>query len=146
MYRTMGSICDQNLPAPRAYQRLEESELSHLGSEHRRILRGGLRLPTFPMRLPDSLSDIKVTERYAFYNGPAVYMCVTSRKEAPSSLSFDLPDGWKHVVPLDAAPKVNGKPACSAPDCDTLADSPVALGDVTTREFATLGKPHAGVP
>ena len=56
------------------------------------------------------------------------FMYVTGHKEAPSSLSFDLPDGWKHVVPLDAAPKVNGKPAYSAPDYDTLADSPRGSG------------------
>ncbi len=86
--------------------------------------------------------NVKVTDRYAFYNGPSVYMYVVGHKEAASSVSFDLPEGWKHVVPLEAAKPVNGKPSYSAPDYDTLADSPVALGDVVTREFTAVGRPH----
>ena len=84
--------------------------------------------------------NVKVTDRFAFYNGPAVYMYVVGRKEAPCSVTFDLPGGWKHIVPLAPAPAVN--PGYSAPDYDTLADSPVVLGDVVTREFTAGGKPH----
>src|SRR5207249_2823664 len=45
--------------------------------------------------------NVKITEKYAFYNGPAVYMYVVDHKNAAYSVSFDLPSGWKHVTPLE---------------------------------------------
>ena len=92
---------------------------------------------------PGNFSEnLKVTDRFAFYNGAAVYLYVVDHKNAPSTVSFDLPEGWKHVTPLEASPPREGMPAYSAPDYDVLADSPVVLGDVVTREFTSFGRPH----
>src|SRR5205085_285956 len=55
-----------------------------------------------------------------------------------------LPKGWqKAIAPLDPLPqKETGTVSFSAPDYDTLADSPVVAGDYETRQFSFADRPH----
>jgi predicted metalloprotease with PDZ domain len=89
--------------------------------------------------------NVMVAERYAFYNGPATLMYATTARKVPSFVSIVFPTGWtKAVCPLPETPNgADGRSAVyEAPDYDTLADSPIAAGDVVTRTFTALGVPH----
>jgi len=100
---------------------------------------------TLPSTRPGLFSEnVRVEERWAFLNGPATFVYVEGRKGEPCLLRVDLPAGWARAVsPLDPLPPVpGGGPRFQAPDYDTLADSPLVLGDVETREFSEAGRPH----
>src|SRR5579872_1462534 len=90
--------------------------------------------------------NVKVTEKYAFYNGPATYVYVVGHKADPVHLRVVLPPGWQRAItPLDPDPSADaekGQPGFVAPDYDTLADSPVVAGDYETRAFTYAGHPH----
>jgi len=90
--------------------------------------------------------NVQVNERYAFYNGPATYLYIVGHKEDPATVHVALPKGWEKVlVPLDPLPPDPSRPrqiGFSAPDYDTLADSPVLVGDFMTRDFLSAGRPH----
>ncbi len=102
---------------------------------------------TLPVTPPGYFSEnVLVKDKYAFYNGPAAYMYVVGHKEDPVRLRVILPDGWKKAItPLDRDPIESlpaGQSGFSAPDYDTLADSPVVAGDYETRSFTFADRPH----
>jgi predicted metalloprotease with PDZ domain len=100
------------------------------------------RLPVTP---PGYFSEnVMVRDRYAFYNGPATYMYVVGHKEDPVRLRVRLPEGWAGATTPLPADTEGGAPVPSftAPDYDTLADSPVVAGDFVTRSFTYAGRPH----
>jgi predicted metalloprotease with PDZ domain len=90
--------------------------------------------------------NVRVTARYAFYNGPATFMYVAGHRENPAVLEVEPPEGWKEVVsPLKPLPEGTGDPRAvrfSAPDYDTLADAPLLVGECATRQFDYAGRPH----
>lgn len=97
---------------------------------------------TLPSTPPGYFSEnVRVESTYAFYNGPATYMYVVGHKGDPATVRVSLPSGWKNsYAPL---PRAGSQPnAYSAPDFDTLADSPLVAGDFVTREFSAVGRPH----
>jgi predicted metalloprotease with PDZ domain len=97
---------------------------------------------TLPNTPPGYFSEnVRVERTYAFYNGPATYLYVAGHKSDPATLRVALPEGWTKT--FTALPTVTGEPhAYSAPDFDTLADSPLVAGDMATREFSAVGRPH----
>jgi predicted metalloprotease with PDZ domain len=102
---------------------------------------------TLPDTPPGYFSDnVTVRDKYAFYNGPATYMYVVGHKEDPACLNVKLPEGWKSATtPLEQDPDASaaaGEAAFRAPDYDTLADSPLVVGDFVTRSFSFAGRPH----
>lgn len=85
--------------------------------------------------------NVQLRSSQIFLNGTAVYMYLVGHKEMLVTLQIDLPNRWLSETPLPMQKAVGGA-AYTAPDYDTLADSPVVIaaqGAVTTREF-TLGK------
>lgn len=101
-------------------------------------------LPNTP---PGNFSEnVQVKSHYAFYNGPALLLYVVGGKSAPAILHVKLPPGWSRALsPLEPLRNgsVGGRVTCfTAPDYDTLADSPLLVGEYVTREFTFAGKPH----
>ncbi len=90
--------------------------------------------------------NVLVRERYAFYNGTALYLYLVGHKEAPATLTVSLPEGWRQALttldPLPADPAHPDRVSFSAPDYDTLADSPLLAGDYVTRTFQYAERPH----
>jgi predicted metalloprotease with PDZ domain len=90
--------------------------------------------------------NVLVRERYAFYNGTALYLYLVGHKTAPVTLAVALPDGWNQAlttlepIPLDLAQP--NRILFSAPDYDTLADSPLLAGEYVTRTFQYAQRPH----
>jgi predicted metalloprotease with PDZ domain len=98
--------------------------------------------------------NVALRDRYAFVNGASALMYVVGHKNAPTTLAAQLPADWRAEMPLpqsgktDApdADKTNGGTArftFTAPDYDTLADSPLVMADknaLRTTEFTLGGK------
>ncbi len=88
--------------------------------------------------------NVRVTDRWAFYNGPAVYMYLVGHKQDPVMLQVEEPDGWQPpVVPLPEAEGRLGR--FSAPDYDSLADSPVLAGERVIRTVRAAGRANTVV-
>jgi len=125
--------------------------VSHTDANTWQIDPGGARQVTLTYALPETppgifCANVLLRPRYAFYNGPAVYLYRVGQKEAPSILHLHLPPGWQAETPLErrAAPASEGL-AFAAPNYDTLADSPVVMGDAETLsadEFELQDVPH----
>jgi predicted metalloprotease with PDZ domain len=90
--------------------------------------------------------NVQVRERYAFYNGPALYLYLVGYKDVAATLTVSLPKGWKQALttldPLPDDPAHPDRVSFSAPDYDTLADSPLLAGEYITRTFTCAEKPH----
>lgn len=80
-----------------------------------------------------------VRSRWAFYNGPAVFAYVAGREREPVSLRVLAPEGWPEAIcGLDQGEDGD----FHAPDYDTLADSPILVGDRKVVSFSLDGRPH----
>ena len=77
--------------------------------------------------------------QHGFVPGPAALTYVVEGKEAPCSIAYLVPRGWK--VASANTPVADQPDTFSAPNYDTLADQPAELGEFTRIE-RTLG----GVP
>ena len=90
--------------------------------------------------------NAQVLSDQAFVNGPAAYMYIVGHKDVPATLILHIPVGWSAVVALPPAPdSAPGTQRYSAPDYDTLADSPVVIAAhnaLVTREFTLQGVTH----
>ena len=86
-----------------------------------------------------SVADANVTAERAFIPGNGVFMYIEDRKELPVTVTFIQPSNWTKIsTGLDAVPdKVN---TYQAKDFDVLYDSPVLMGNHTTRFFSLEGK------
>ena len=98
--------------------------------------------------------NVELRDKVAFVNGASALMYVVDHKDAPTTLTAELPSGWRAEMPLPSdrkpdAPdgdKANGSPGhyfFTAPDYDTLADSPLIMADkdaLRTSEFTLGGK------
>ncbi len=93
---------------------------------------------------PGNFSEnVRVDEKWAFYNGPATYLYVVGFKDTPAKLEIEPPVGWPKVVSaLDTVVATPPTVAFKAPDYDTLADTPLVVGDAETRTFLVDGKSH----
>jgi predicted metalloprotease with PDZ domain len=104
-------------------------------------------IPNLP---PGLFSDnVTVRDKYAFYNGPSIYMYVAEHKADPASLHVHLPTGWTTAYttldPIIAENAAATAPTLdfTAPDYDTLADSPLVAGDFVKRDFKAAGRTHS---
>ena len=75
---------------------------------------------------------------HAFVPGPAVLLYAVDGKQAPCSVSYHVPDGWKIASANDPAGDLA---TLTAPDYDTLADQPADLG-----KFRRFDREVGGVP
>lgn len=78
---------------------------------------------------------VHVDENTAFLHPGVTCVYVDSHKDAPCTLTLDLPNKWKATAPL---PKTESG-AFSAPSYDVLDDSPVQAGRFNTIPFTARG-------
>jgi len=83
--------------------------------------------------------NVDVRSRHAFYNGPATFAYVAGRKAEPVSLKVTVPEGWDGpLTPMEQTRDGGFR----APDYDTLADSPILVGDRVMRTFSLDARRH----
>lgn len=105
------------------------------GIKHLKIV---YALPKMP---PGFFSEnVIIGAKQGFVNGPAALMYVVGHKEWTTELDLKLPPDWIAFTPLKTAALSTGVTAAfTAPDYDTLADSPLVFGTkeaIITREFS----------
>lgn len=83
-----------------------------------------------------------VEEEFALINGAPTFVALVDQLHQQHDLQFELPERWtRSLTGLPAAS--NGKPHhYTAPDYDTLVDSPVLLGNPAVYDFEVDGIPH----
>ena len=87
-----------------------------------------------------------VTETSAVIIGPSTYITLVEAARRPAEVRLELPAGWKHAATsLDPSP--DGQPDhFTAPDYDTLADSPILAGaEMASADFTVGGIRHSWV-
>ncbi|HLG14995.1 MAG TPA: PDZ domain-containing protein [Blastocatellia bacterium] len=86
-----------------------------------------------------ALNQAKITKDFAFFTGIEIFLMAEGHRASPSQVRFKLPEGWKFVSAL----KETGDPMTfTAPDYDTLVDSPTEMGNFDVTRFEVEGKPH----
>lgn len=105
------------------------------------------RLPSTP---PGFFSEnVQLKESLVFVNGPAAYLYIVNQKERPVELTLRLPAGWRAETALPSVERPDpGTAVFTAPDYDSLADSPVVMADsrnLVARPFTVEGVPHRAV-
>jgi predicted metalloprotease with PDZ domain len=86
-----------------------------------------------------ALNQAKVTNDYAFFTGTELFLEAVGRRASPSSVRFKVPAGWQIMSALKETSDPN---VFTAPDYDTLVDSPTELGRFDVTRFEVEGKLH----
>lgn len=85
------------------------------------------------------LNQAKISDDFAFFTGIELFLEPIGHRTMPSTLKFQIPQGWK----LMSALKDTSDPMVfTAADYDTLVDAPVLMGKFDVTEFQVEGKPH----
>ena len=85
------------------------------------------------------LNQAKIASDYAFFTGIQLFLEPLGHRNNPSTVKFQIPQGWKLVSPL----KSTADPMTfTAADYDTLVDAPAMMGHFDVHEFQVQGKPH----
>lgn len=86
-----------------------------------------------------ALNQAKITNDYAFFTGTELFLEPIGHRAAPSSVRLKVPQGWQVVTALKETSDLN---LFTAPDYDTLVDSPTEMGRFDVTRFEVEGKPH----
>lgn len=86
-----------------------------------------------------AVNQAKITNDFALLTGAQVFLMAEGYRNNPSTVRFELPEGWKAVSALKETAEPN---VFRADDYDTLADSPTELGKFDVKKFEIEGKPH----
>ncbi|RYG81394.1 M61 family peptidase, partial [bacterium] len=78
-----------------------------------------------------------LTPKLGFINGPSLYMWADGRKEEPTRLKIDAPDGWDVATAMTKT----DDGVYTAGDYDELLDSPIQMGAMQRRQFEVNGLP-----
>ena len=86
-------------------------------------------------------------DTHGYFNGANLFMYADESKASPARLAVDVPRAWDVATALErvGAPEPAGETVrhtFSAPDYDTLVDSPVETGLIRKVTFEALGRPH----
>jgi predicted metalloprotease with PDZ domain len=82
-----------------------------------------------------------VESRFAMLNGAPTFITLAESAPRAHEVTLALPPDWKQV--LTGLPEVPGRShVFSAPDFDTLVDSPIVAGNPDVHEFTVDGKRH----
>lgn len=113
---------------------------------------------TLPQTPPGFFSEnVQLLSYQVFVNGPAGWLYLVDHKDTPTQMTVYAPPGWRVEMPLpimtpgansNGGGSASGTVCYSAPDYDTLADSPLVMGDpriLITREFVVDGINHRAV-
>lgn len=85
------------------------------------------------------LNQAKIAPDFAFFTGIELFLEPVGHRNTPSTLKFQIPQGWK----LMSALKDTSDPMTfAAADYDTLVDAPALMGKFDVTEFQVEGKPH----
>lgn len=77
---------------------------------------------------------------FAFLNGASTFVTTVDPVQRPAEVSIVLPAGWRGVyTPLDAT---SDPTRFTAPDYDTLVDSPILAGSPQVDKFEVAGATH----
>ena len=94
--------------------------------------------------------NVTLAPHYVFVNGPSAFAYVVGHKTSHTNLYVYLPPDWRAEAALP--PLQNADPtaaaAFTAPDYDTLADSPLVMADpqgMVVRQFEVDHVPHRAV-
>ena len=74
---------------------------------------------------------------HGYFNGATLFLYAERLRGVPHGLTVDAPAGWSVFTALE-----QDGAAWSAPDYDTLIDSPVEIGPHTPIRFEAAGVPH----
>ncbi|HJQ67907.1 MAG TPA: PDZ domain-containing protein [Blastocatellia bacterium] len=86
-----------------------------------------------------ALNQAKITRDFAFFTGTQLFLMAEGHRKSPSTVRFDVPEGWKIVTALK---ETSDPMVYSASDYDTLVDSTTELGNFDLTRFEFEGKPH----
>jgi predicted metalloprotease with PDZ domain len=86
-----------------------------------------------------ALNQAKITDEFAFFTGTELFPMVEGCRMSPSTIRFEVPQGWKIVSALK---ETSDPMVFTAPDYDTLVDSPTEMGKFDKFQFEVEGKPH----
>jgi hypothetical protein len=86
-------------------------------------------------------------DTHGYFNGANLFMYADESKASPARLTVFVPRAWDVATALEraGAPEPAGETVrhtFSAPDYDTLVDSPVETGLIRKVAFEALGRPH----
>jgi predicted metalloprotease with PDZ domain len=82
-----------------------------------------------------------IDETRAFLTPAGLFLHVAGNVLHPATVAFQMPANWAHIsTGLD--PVMGAPNTFSAPDFDTLYDSPLLLGNQEILQFMVQGKPH----
>jgi predicted metalloprotease with PDZ domain len=88
-----------------------------------------------------SVRTSHLDDTHGYVNGANVFMYLDGFKGAPSTVTVDVPKGWDVETGLARAQGAAGF-VYTAPDYDTLVDSPIESGRFKRLTFEAAGKPH----
>ena len=80
-------------------------------------------VPRFSVSYELAVEKSRMDKDHCFLAGPDTYFYLVRHKDAPCSVAFTLPDGWRVGTPLEA-----DGPVYRARDYDTFIDCPTELG------------------
>lgn len=86
-----------------------------------------------------ALNQAKITKDFAFFTGTELFLEAVGHRTSPSTVRFETPPDWKIVSALQ---ETKDPTVFTAPDYDTLVDSPTEMGTFDLAEFKVEGKPH----
>jgi predicted metalloprotease with PDZ domain len=86
-----------------------------------------------------ALNQAKITSDFAFFTGIELFVMAAGHRGSPSSVRFELPNGWKIISALT---ETRDPMTFTAPDYDTLVDAPTEMGKFDVNQFQVEGKPH----
>jgi predicted metalloprotease with PDZ domain len=85
------------------------------------------------------LNQAKIATDFAFFTGIELFLEPIGHRMTPSTLKFQIPQGWKLMSTL----KDTSDPMVfTAADYDTLVDAPALMGNFDVTQFEVEGKPH----
>lgn len=86
-----------------------------------------------------ALNQAKIAPDFAFFTGIELFLEPVGHRNEPSTVRFELPQGWKIVSAL----KETADPfVFTAADYDTLVDAPTEMGNFDVTRFEVDGKSH----
>ncbi len=86
-----------------------------------------------------ALNQAKIAPDYAFFTGIELFLQPEGHRDAPSTVHFKIPTGWKLITALR---ETNDPMTFTAVNYDTLVDAPTEIGNFDVTEFEVDGKPH----
>jgi predicted metalloprotease with PDZ domain len=86
-----------------------------------------------------ALNQAKITNDFAFFTGTELFLEPVGHRSSPSTVHFELPQGWKIISALK---ETTDPMKFTAPDYDTLVDGPTEMGKFDVTQFQVEGKPH----